>query len=83
MDRGAWQATVHGVAKSGIRLKQLSMHMAHFFLASNLGKVHSQHTVASQSFMSSIKESKSESRLVATPWTAQSMELGRPEYWSW
>ena len=24
MDKGAWQATVHGVAKSGTRLKQLS-----------------------------------------------------------
>ena len=26
MDRGAWGATVHGVAKSWTRLKQLSMH---------------------------------------------------------
>ena len=26
MDRGAWQATVHRVAKSWTRLKQLSMH---------------------------------------------------------
>ena len=26
MDRGAWRATVHGVAKSQTRLKQLSMH---------------------------------------------------------
>ena len=26
MDRGAWQATVHGVTKSGTRLKRLSMH---------------------------------------------------------
>ena len=26
MDKGAWQATVHGVAKSWTRLKQLSMH---------------------------------------------------------
>ena len=26
MDRGAWQATVHGVAKSWTRLRQLSMH---------------------------------------------------------
>ena len=26
MDRGAWRATVHGVAKSWIRLKRLSMH---------------------------------------------------------
>jgi len=27
MDRGAWQATVHSVAKSQTRLKQLSTHM--------------------------------------------------------
>ena len=27
MGKGAWQATVHGVAKSRIPLKQLSMHM--------------------------------------------------------
>ena len=27
MDRGAWQAIVHGVAKSWTRLKQLSRHM--------------------------------------------------------
>ena len=26
MDRGAWWATVHGVAKSGTRLKQLGTH---------------------------------------------------------
>ena len=26
MDRGAWRATVHGVAKSWTLLKQLSMH---------------------------------------------------------
>ena len=26
MDRGAWRATVHGVAKSQTRLKQLSTH---------------------------------------------------------
>ena len=29
MDRGAWQAEVHGVAKSQTRLKQLSMHTCH------------------------------------------------------
>ena len=26
MDRGAWQATIHGVTKSQTRLKQLSAH---------------------------------------------------------
>ena len=29
MDRGAWWATVHGVAKSRTRLKLLSMYLAH------------------------------------------------------
>ena len=28
MDKGAWQATVHGVAKSRTQLKRLSMHHA-------------------------------------------------------
>ena len=32
MDRGAWQVTVHGIAKSQTRLKQLSMHIFYFFL---------------------------------------------------
>ena len=31
MDRGAWRATVHGVAKSQIRLKWLSTHMCNRF----------------------------------------------------
>ena len=30
MDRGAWQATVHGVSKSRTQLKQLSMHSRYF-----------------------------------------------------
>ena len=30
MDRGAWQATVHGVAKGQTRLKRLSMHARDF-----------------------------------------------------
>jgi len=29
MDKGAWWATVHGVAKSGTQLKQLSTNSAH------------------------------------------------------
>ena len=31
MDRGAWQATVHGVAQSQTRLKQLSMNTQELF----------------------------------------------------
>ena len=34
MDRGAWWATVHGVAKSRTRLKQLSMHACTHTLSS-------------------------------------------------
>ena len=36
MDRGAWRATVHGVARSQTRLKQLSTHMLLFHLFSQL-----------------------------------------------
>ena len=32
MDRGAWQATVHRVAKSGTQLKQLSLHTQQFLI---------------------------------------------------
>ena len=32
MDRGAWQATVHEIAKSQTRLKQLSMYVALYYL---------------------------------------------------
>ena len=31
MDRGAWQATVHGVTKSWTQLKQLNMQAQHMF----------------------------------------------------
>ena len=37
MDRGAWWATVHRVAKSGTQLKRLSTH-AHTFLGGSDGK---------------------------------------------
>jgi len=32
MDRGAWRATVHGVAQSQTRLKDLSMHACKYML---------------------------------------------------
>ena len=32
MDRGVWRATVHTVAKSWTRLKQLSMHFVFFLI---------------------------------------------------
>ena len=32
IDRGAWQATVHEIAKSRTRLKQLSMYVALYYL---------------------------------------------------
>ena len=35
MDRGAWRATVHGVAKSQTRLKQLNTHTTHTFSLSS------------------------------------------------
>ena len=36
MDRGAWQAIVHGVSKSQTRLKRLSTHSHTFFICLNL-----------------------------------------------
>ena len=33
MDRGVWQATAHRVIGSQTRLKRLSMHTHHFFIA--------------------------------------------------
>ena len=31
MDRGAWQATIYGAAKSQTQLKRLNTHIAHSF----------------------------------------------------
>ena len=36
MDRGAWRATVHGVAKSWTRLKRLIMRARGFFISSRV-----------------------------------------------
>ena len=36
MDRGAWKATVHQVAKNGIQLKQLSKHVCTFHSENSL-----------------------------------------------
>ena len=38
MDRGAWQATVHGGGKSGTVMKQLSTHARPLLAASSQGK---------------------------------------------
>ena len=59
MDRGAWWATVHRVAKSRKPLKQLSMHTTGMFLSPDLLKggnmnhsgeveLHANHVPASQ-----------------------------------
>ena len=37
MDRGAWRATVHGVAKSQTRLNDKHFHFASSLLAPSLG----------------------------------------------
>ena len=36
MDRGAWQATIHGVSKSWTRLKQLSKHVCIHSILNNI-----------------------------------------------
>ena len=38
MDRGAWQATVHGVTKSWTHLKQLSVNSGHFHIVTILSQ---------------------------------------------
>ena len=38
MDRGAWQATVHGVAKSPTSLKRLSTHAQALYVHNEAGK---------------------------------------------
>ena len=40
MDRGAWKATVHGVTKSWIQLKQLSTHVRNIHLVTELTKIY-------------------------------------------
>ena len=62
------------------------MHTEHLFLASNLGRAHSKHTVANQGCMSSIKESESEIHLVTrdslrpqglySPWNLLGQDTG-------
>ena len=50
MDRGAWQATVHSVAKSRTQLKRLSMHACMFYIyIYSTGKKSESHSVMSDS----------------------------------
>ena len=57
MDRGAWQATGHGVSKSQTQVRQLNVHVVY------------KHTMDCSVQCSSV-QSLSRVRLFATPWTA-------------
>ena len=90
MDREAWRATIHGVSKSRTRLsdwtelnwikKKLEIkwstieELLHKFWY--IPKMEYKSTTKSES------ESCCRVWLFATPWTIQSMEFSRPEYWS-
>ena len=56
MNRGAWRATVHSVAKSQTQLKQLSMHR-HMSTWSHCGKCHSECQICSIALGSYLKVS--------------------------
>ena len=75
MDRGAWWATVHGVAESQIRLNDFHFHIYTYTYAN---------THACNSLLDFLPIHV---RLFATPWTVAhqtplSMGFSRQEYWS-
>ena len=79
MDREAWRAAVHGVAKSWTRLSDWTE------LNNDLNMSPRISVYMFVIFLVKVKwKSKSVSRvwLFATPWTIQPMEFSRPEYWS-
>ena len=78
MDGGAWQATVHGVAKSRTWLSDFTFTFKRLFSSSSLSTIR----------VVKVKvKSLSHVRLFTTPWTAAcqappSMGFSRQEYWS-
>ena len=88
MDRGAWWATVHGFAKSWTWLST-----QHDFLPYSVGWHSRDLTSLTQKRDSHIVKKTiwggmwkwkllSRIQLFGTPWTIQSVEFSRPEYWS-
>ena len=80
MDRGAWQARVHRVAKNQAGL---STHARTHYYFQIFDKKH--RLVKTGSLLSRHRlycESESHVQFFETPWTIQSMEFSRPEYWS-
>ena len=66
MDRGAWQATAHGVSKSRTRLKWLSTRARGLWMAQD----HSYQGLSCSDLNFSSVQSLTRVRLLATPWTA-------------
>ena len=86
MGRGAWQATVHRVAKvrHSIATRQQQPHTPQI-KSKNWNTCISLFRVA---FFTIVKRWKGQCKslncvwLFATPWTIQTVEFSRPEYWS-
>ena len=69
MDRGAWWAIVHGVLKSWTWLSDFTLYGKYMYYICSI-------------YINWKSKSLSRIWLFAIPWTIQSMEFSRPEYWS-
>ena len=79
MDRGAWWDTVHGVTKSRTWLKHLGTRAHTCICVPDSLRCTPETNTAWRIYWK--WKALSCVRLFATPWTIQSMEFSRPEYW--
>ena len=85
MDRGGWRATVHGVAKSQTRLSDQAHKESKIILTAFRFRYHALiqvHCYVWAMIKANFYCEGCSFRLFVTPWTIQSMEFSRTEYWS-
>ena len=85
MDRGGWRATVHGVAKSQTRLSDQAHKESKIILTAFSFRYHALiqgHCYVWAMIKANFYCESCSFQLFVTPWTIQSMEFSRPEYWS-